>query len=103
VSVPRAEMRASGLRLAQGQALRQAQGRSFVAGIFGFYKRFVSPLLPPACRFYPTCSEYAAEAVRRHGVGKGLTMAAGRLLRCHPWHRGGFDPVPGEDRTHPEG
>jgi uncharacterized protein len=58
------------------------------------YKRFVSPLLPPACRFSPTCSEYAAEAVEKHGVLRGGTLAVGRLVRCGPWHPGGYDPVP---------
>jgi putative membrane protein insertion efficiency factor len=59
-----------------------------------FYKRFVSPLLPPACRFTPTCSEYAREAVLRHGLRRGLMLAARRLGRCHPFHAGGHDPVP---------
>ena len=58
------------------------------------YKRFVSPLMPPACRFHPTCSEFAAEAVETHGALKGVRLAAGRLMRCHPWSGGGFDPVP---------
>jgi putative membrane protein insertion efficiency factor len=58
------------------------------------YKAFVSPLLPPACRFSPTCSEYAYEAVARHGAVKGSWLAAKRLARCHPFTRGGFDPVP---------
>jgi putative membrane protein insertion efficiency factor len=58
------------------------------------YKRFVSPLLPPACRFVPTCSEYAQEAVERYGVMRGGALAAWRLLRCHPLARGGYDPVP---------
>jgi len=58
------------------------------------YKVAISPLLPPACRFYPTCSEYALEAVTRYGVLKGSWLATRRLLRCHPFHPGGFDPVP---------
>ncbi len=58
------------------------------------YKRFVSPALPHSCRFVPTCSEYAMEAVERHGVLRGTVMAAGRLLRCHPLARAGYDPVP---------
>jgi uncharacterized protein len=65
-----------------------------VAGLFAGYKRFVSPLLPPACRFTPTCSEYAREAVLRHGIRRGLFLGARRLVRCHPFHAGGPDPVP---------
>ena len=57
------------------------------------YQRHVSPLLPPACRYTPTCSEYAVEAVERHGVEKGIALAAKRLLSCHPFSRGGYDPV----------
>lgn len=58
------------------------------------YKWALSPLLLPACRYVPTCSEYAAEAVARHGAVRGSVMAICRLLRCHPFVRGGFDPVP---------
>jgi len=58
------------------------------------YKRWVSPALPVACRFVPTCSEYAMQAVERHGALRGSLLAAGRLLRCHPFCRGGHDPVP---------
>ena len=57
------------------------------------YKRWVSPLLPPSCRYVPTCSEYAMEAVERYGVLRGGCMAAWRLLRCHPFVKGGYDPV----------
>ena len=64
------------------------------AGAFGLYKRALSPLLPPACRFTPTCSEYAHDAVLRHGLARGLGLAVRRLLRCHPFHAGGHDPVP---------
>lgn len=67
--------------------------RSLTALLRG-YKRFISPLLPPACRFHPTCSEYAAEAIETHGALKGTALAVGRLARCHPWSAGGFDPVP---------
>ena len=58
------------------------------------YRRFISPALPPACRFTPTCSQYAVEAVSRHGALKGGWLAIKRLGRCHPWHPGGEDPVP---------
>jgi len=68
--------------------------RSVVAGALRAYKRFVSPMLPPACRFHPTCSVYAAEAVARHGVTRGGFLAIRRLARCHPFSAGGFDPVP---------
>ena len=57
------------------------------------YKWLISPLLPPACRYVPTCSEYAEEAVARYGVLRGGAMALWRLLRCHPFVRGGYDPV----------
>jgi len=62
--------------------------------LIGLYKRFLSPLLPPACRFYPTCSTYAMEAVSRHGALRGGFFALKRLLKCHPFHPGGYDPVP---------
>ncbi len=64
------------------------------AGLLSFYKRFVSPLLPRACRFHPTCSEYAREAILRHGFARGTGLALKRLGRCHPFHEGGLDPVP---------
>ncbi len=59
-----------------------------------FYRYAVSPLLGPRCRFHPTCSEYALEAVSRHGALRGTWLALRRLLRCHPWHPPGHDPVP---------
>ncbi|MFZ0391568.1 MAG: membrane protein insertion efficiency factor YidD [Calditrichia bacterium] len=59
-----------------------------------FYQRLISPLFPPSCRFYPTCSEYSTEAVGRFGTLKGGWLSLKRISKCHPWHSGGFDPVP---------
>ena len=59
-----------------------------------FYQRYVSPMLPPACRFTPTCSQYAIEAIQKHGALKGLWLALRHLLRCHPWGGSGSDPLP---------
>ena len=59
-----------------------------------FYQRYISPLTPPACRFTPTCSQYAIEALRKHGPVKGLLLAIWRILRCNPWGGSGYDPVP---------
>ena len=59
-----------------------------------FYRNFISPLTPPACRFTPTCSAYAMEAIQKHGPVKGLYLAVRRLLRCHLWGGSGYDPVP---------
>jgi uncharacterized protein len=58
------------------------------------YQYALSPFLGPSCRFYPTCSNYAIEAVREHGAAHGALLAAKRLCKCHPWHPGGVDPVP---------
>jgi len=67
--------------------------RTIAIGLIRAYKLVVSPLLPSACRFHPTCSEYMKDAIEKHGVLKGVGMGVRRLSRCHPFHQGGFDPV----------
>ncbi len=67
--------------------------KNSVLKLISLYQRFLSPLLGPACRYTPTCSHYAAEAIELHGA-RGVVLAVWRLLRCHPFSRGGFDPVP---------
>ncbi len=69
-------------------------GARAAAAVLRAYKRIVSPLLPSACRFHPTCSEYAREAVLRHGLLRGTGLSLRRLARCHPFRAGGIDPVP---------
>ncbi len=71
--------------------------RRLLIGLVKGYRLFVSPMLPPSCRFYPTCSEYAVEALSRHGAIKGGWLTLRRLGRCHPFCAGGVDPVPGTD------
>jgi putative membrane protein insertion efficiency factor len=66
------------------------------------YQRAISPLLPPSCRFHPSCSAYAWGSIRVHGSGKGLILAGWRLLRCNPWNGGGVDPVPAVGRWLPD-
>lgn len=68
-------------------------------GLIRAYQFGVRPMLGPRCRFFPSCSDYAAEAITTHGVWRGSALAARRLGRCHPWHPGGFDPVPDRERT----
>ncbi len=68
-------------------------GRVILA-VLRFYRKGISPLTPPSCRFTPTCSAYAEEAVAKHGAARGGWMALRRVLRCHPWGRSGHDPVP---------
>jgi putative membrane protein insertion efficiency factor len=58
------------------------------------YQKFISPLLPPSCRFEPSCSQYSLEAIEKHGAIKGGTLAVWRVLRCNPWGKSGYDPVP---------
>ncbi|WP_223826035.1 membrane protein insertion efficiency factor YidD [Spongiibacter pelagi] len=59
-----------------------------------FYRHCISPLMAPHCRFYPTCSQYAVEAIQQHGAARGSLLSAKRLCKCHPFHPGGYDPVP---------
>lgn len=68
--------------------------KRFLLWLIRVYQKGISPLSSPACRFIPTCSQYAAEAIERFGVFKGGYLALRRLLRCHPLHKGGYDPVP---------
>jgi putative membrane protein insertion efficiency factor len=76
------------------RAARDGEPVSLLVGAIRLYQRTVSKMLPPACRFTPSCSEYAAQALERYGAMRGLKLAALRLLRCGPWHPGGIDPVP---------
>ena len=62
--------------------------------IIKIYQKVISPLTPPSCRFYPTCSHYGIEAIEKHGALKGSWLAIRRISKCHPFHEGGFDPVP---------
>lgn len=72
--------------------------RFVLIALLRVYRAIVSPLLPPACRYYPSCSNYAIDAIARFGALRGSWMAACRLARCHPWHPGGVDFVPGTER-----
>ena len=74
---------------------RRSPVRRALLAAIGFYSRAISPALPARCRFYPTCSAYAAEAIETHGALRGTGLALRRLLKCAPWHPGGVDPVPG--------
>ena len=73
---------------------RRALGARVVLALLAAYQLVLSPLLGPRCRFYPTCSSYAIQAVREHGVWRGGVLTMKRLFKCHPWHVGGHDPVP---------
>nr|WP_206757710.1 membrane protein insertion efficiency factor YidD [Leptolyngbya sp. FACHB-261] len=70
-------------------------------GLINAYRTLISPLFPPVCRFQPTCSQYAREAIERFGAFRGSILAVRRILRCHPYHPGGWDPVPPAPHEHP--
>jgi uncharacterized protein len=78
---------------AGGSPPRRPLARLLVA-VLGFYRSAISPIRPPSCRYTPSCSAYAVEAIQLHGAGRGTWLAVRRLLRCHPLHAGGHDPVP---------
>ena len=71
--------------------------------LISFYQKAISAWFPPSCRFYPTCSQYAKEALLKHGLLRGLFLALKRILRCHPFNPGGFDPVPPKGKMCPKG
>lgn len=73
--------------------------KRLLLGLIGFYQRGISPALPPACRYHPSCSAYAKEAILRYGALRGSWLACKRLLRCHPFGGHGYDPVPELNRT----
>jgi putative membrane protein insertion efficiency factor len=75
--------------------------KTLLMGLIRGYRVFLSPLLPPSCRFQPTCSQYALEAVDRFGVLQGSWLTAKRICRCHPFHPGGYDPVPRSSQAEP--
>lgn len=68
--------------------------KKMLIGLVRFYQRFISPAFPPSCRYYPTCSNYMIRAIRSHGAMKGTLMGTARILRCHPFVKGGIDYVP---------
>jgi len=68
--------------------------KKILKGIIKIYQKAISPMMPPSCRFHPTCSNYGLEAIETHGALKGSWLAVRRISKCHPFHEGGFDPVP---------
>ena len=68
--------------------------KTLLIALIRFYRRYLSPMKSPCCRFVPTCSEYALEAIQKYGAAKGGLLAVKRILKCHPFHKGGYDPVP---------
>ncbi|GLZ54928.1 hypothetical protein Acsp07_45450 [Actinomycetospora sp. NBRC 106378] len=86
---------------AAGTPRPAAPARALI-GVLRFYQRWISPMFLPHCRFHPTCSAYAVEALRVHGLLRGTVLTVVRLLKCAPWHPGGLDPVPPRRRRRPE-
>jgi hypothetical protein len=82
------------MKAAAAPAWLSALPSAFALGALRAYQLVISPWLPSSCRFAPSCSVYAREAIERHGLGRGIALAGRRLLRCHPWNGGGYDPVP---------
>lgn len=74
--------------------------KKILIGLIRFYQVAISPLKPPTCRFYPTCSQYGMEAIKRFGAIKGSWLTIKRILKCHPLHPGGYDPVPEKENNH---
>jgi hypothetical protein len=87
--------------MSDDQGIHQSPAARVLTGAVVAYRRYISPALPARCRFYPSCSAYAQEALMRHGAARGLALTFWRLLRCQPFHPGGFDPVPVPARQRP--
>lgn len=68
--------------------------KKLLIGLIRLYQKYISPLTPPSCRFYPTCSSYGIEAIQKYGAIRGTFMTIKRISKCHPFHEGGYDPVP---------
>ena len=80
---------------------RGGAARALPMAVIRLYQQLLSPLLPASCRYHPTCSQYTLEAIRIHGAMRGIWLGVRRILRCHPFHRGGYDPVPAPHRAGP--